>query len=60
MVKSIEDAVGAALAAHSVKGTEQLHGTARSDRPTTDAPAARDERSGRADLECSWMKPASC
>ncbi|WP_327249293.1 D-alanyl-D-alanine carboxypeptidase/D-alanyl-D-alanine endopeptidase [Streptomyces sp. NBC_01320] len=59
-VKSIEDAVGAALAAYSVKGAEQPHRTARSDRPTTDAPAARDEQSGRTDLECSCMKPASC
>ncbi|MFE7706025.1 D-alanyl-D-alanine carboxypeptidase/D-alanyl-D-alanine-endopeptidase [Streptomyces sp. NPDC057486] len=59
-VKSIEDAVGAALAAYSVKGAEQPHGTARSDRRTTDAPAARDEQSGRTGLECSWMKPVSC
>ncbi|MEV0495269.1 D-alanyl-D-alanine carboxypeptidase/D-alanyl-D-alanine endopeptidase [Streptomyces atratus] len=59
-VKSIEDAVGAALAAYSVKGAEQPHGTARTVRPTTDGPAARDEPSRRTDLECSWMKPASC
>ncbi|MFF1838036.1 D-alanyl-D-alanine carboxypeptidase/D-alanyl-D-alanine-endopeptidase [Streptomyces sp. NPDC058231] len=59
-VKTIEDAVGAALAAYSVKDAEQQRSAARSERATTDAPAAKDEQSGRADLECSWMKPASC
>lgn len=59
-VKNIEDAVGAALADYSVKGAEQLNGAARSARSTTDAPAAKDEQNGRTDLECSWMKPASC
>lgn len=59
-VKNIEDAVGAALAGYSVKGAQQTQGTARSDRPSTDAPTAGDEQSGRTDLECSWTKPVSC